>query len=158
MRTRAMKILAILVSVVVIAGCDTMRGVTRVAYFEPAPDNECVIEAAKSINGLTDIKYTTESGGRPLTLHGIEKANVIHRYSYTYKDIENDFYFSESYNGKVEFRHGYGCLNCYPPQELIDKIYPFIIQMENQLQEQCGVSGLVSGIQEFCSGVKCPSA
>lgn len=158
MRTRAMKVLTILISVAVIAGCDTMRGVTRVAYFEPVPDSECVIASAKSINGLTEIKYSTESGGRPLTLHGIEKANLIHRYWYTYKDINNNFYFVESYNGKVEFRHGYSCLNCYPPKEVIEKIYPFIIQMENQLQEQCGVSSLVSDVREFCSGVKCPSA
>ena len=153
-----MKLLAILISVIFVAGCGSIRGITRVAYFEPVPANECVIASAKSIEGLTEIKYATESGGRPLTLHGIEKENIIHRYWYTYKDIKNDFYFVESYNGKVEFRHGYGCLNCYPPQEVIDTIYPFIIKMENQLQDQCGVSSLASGVQEFCSGVKCPSA
>ncbi|WP_444901365.1 hypothetical protein ACJJIG_17615 [Microbulbifer sp. SSSA007] len=153
-----MKLVVILILAVFAIGCETIRGVTRVAYFEPVPANECVITSAKSIEGLTEIEYVTESGGRPLTLHGIEKTNVIHRYWYTYKGIENDFYFVESYNGEVEFRHGYGCLNCYPPQEAIDTIYPFIIEMENRLQEQCGVSSLASGVQEFCSGVKCPNA
>lgn len=133
-------------------------GGTRVAYFESVPANECVMASAKSIKGLTEIESVTESGDRPLTLNGIEKENIIHRYWYMYKGIKNDFYFVESYNGKVEFWHGYGCLNCYPPQETIDKIYPFIIQLENELQEQCGISSLASGLQEFCSGVKCPSA
>ena len=151
-----MKILSILFFAFAIVGCDTVRGVTRVAYFEPLPTRQCVVAAANSIEGLSAIKYTTESGGRPLTLHGIEKADVIHRYRYTYKGIENNFYFVESYSGKVEFRHGYGCLNCYPPQEIIDTIYPFIVEMETRVQEQCGIRDLKSGIQEYCNGVTCP--
>ena len=135
-----------------------MRGVTRVAYYETVPDNECVMASARSIDGLTDIEHITESGGRALTFRGIEEANLVHRYWYTYKGIKNDFYFVESYNGKVEFRHGYGCLNCYPPQEIIDTIYPLVVQLENKLQEQCGVSGLATGVKEFCSGVECPGA
>ncbi|ADZ92959.1 hypothetical protein GV054_18930 [Marinomonas mediterranea] len=153
-----MKKLLILIPIFFVTGCDTLRGVTRVAYFEPVPNKECVIATAQTIEGLTEIEHSTESGGRPLTLHGIEKANVVHRYWYTYKDIKNNFYFVESYNGKVEFRHGYGCLNCYSSQEVIDTIYPFIIQMESKLQNQCGVNNLTSSIKEYCSGVKCPSA
>jgi hypothetical protein len=154
---RKMKLLSIFILVIAILGCDTVSGISRVAYFKPVPTSECVIEAAKSIEGLAEIEYRTESGGRPLTLHGIERADVIHRYRYVYKGIRNNFYFVESYNGNVEFRHGYGCLNCDPPQELIDTIYPFIINLERQLQLQCGINNVSSGAKEFCGGVKCPS-
>lgn len=135
-----------------------MRGVTRVAYFESYPSNACVLSSVRAIDGVSNVEYSEEEGGKPLTLHGIEKPNIIHRYWYTYRGINNNFYFVESYDGSVEFHHGYGCLNCYPPQDVVDTIYPFILKLEMQLHDKCEIKDLESGVQEYCNGVECPSA
>lgn len=147
-----MKLLLFLTAIFAVSACDPMHGFTRVAYFESYPPDNCIITTTKTIDGVSEVGYMREVGGRPLTLHGIESPDVIHRYWYTYKNIENDFYFVESFNGRVEFRHGYGCLHCHPSQDVIDTIYPFILELESRLKEQCEIRELDSALQEFCSG------
>jgi len=151
-----LKCLFYLLVLLIVLGCDISRGVTRVAILEPIPPSECVLRTANDISGITEVTYSIEKGGRPLTLTGIKKADVIHRYWYVYKGVKNYFDFLESYNGRVEFRHGYGCMGCSPPQHEIDTVYPFIISLEKDLETKCDLQGLTSNVKEYCGGVKCP--
>lgn len=153
-----MKLILIITLSFLVSACDFVRGVTRSSSFSQYPNTECVLNATRSIDGVSSVRYTTEEGSKPLTMHGIEKPDIIHRYWYTYKDIENDFYFRESFDGSVELRHGYACLNCYPDQDIINTIYPFLTTVEEKLKSQCGVSIEPSNTYESCSGVVCPNA
>ena len=156
----AIKILfGLTILVLALVGCDYIHGVSRVSpEFQPYPRTECVLEAVKSIEGMSDVSYREESGSRPLTLRGVEKHDEIHRFWYQYKGLRNNFYFRVSYNGNTQLFHGYGCFNCTPPQEDVDRIYPAIIAVEQALETQCGISGLARSTKEFCSGVKCSGA
>jgi hypothetical protein len=140
----------------VLAGCDIIYGVGRgTNTFSPIPSDECVVQAVESIAGMSSVSFRLESGGRPLTLHGIEKPEVVHRFFYEYKGIRNNFYFLVNHDGSAEFHHGYLGMNYKPSQSDIDTIYPAILSVEDALQHHCGVIGLKSGIKETCSGVRC---
>ena len=139
-----------------LAGCDTFYGVSRYTdNFSPAPLDSCVIEAVESIDGISKVTFQVEDGGRPLTLHGIEKPDQIHRFWYEYKGIRNNFYFAVTYQGAVEYHHGYGCLNCRPPQAVIDKIYPVFASVEGAIEAHCGLVGFKARVKEGCAGVRC---
>jgi hypothetical protein len=104
---------------------------------------------------MSNVQYKIESGEKPLTVHGIENPDQIHRFWYDYKGIHNNFYFLVRCDGVAEFHHGYFCMNCTPPQKDIDTIYPAILAVEDAIQEQCGPSNLKTKITETCSGVRC---
>jgi len=139
-----------------VVGCDYIHGVSRVSTdFTPYPGSNCVVDAVKSIDGMSNVFYQKESGGRRLTLHGMEKPDEIHRFWYEYKGLRNNFYFLVDYKGHVQLHHSFGCLDCTPPQEQVDKIYPAILAVEEALESRCGITGLRSNIKEYCSGVHC---
>jgi hypothetical protein len=151
-----MKFLAFLVILCSVSACDTVRGVTRASdSFGSPPETNCVVEAVRSIKGISNVTYERELGGRPLTAHGIETPDVVHRYWYEYEGLRNNFYFTVKYDGTAELVHGYVCLNCTPPQEEIDKIYPAILAIEDALEANCSLEGLRSNVREYCVGVRC---
>lgn len=148
-------ILTVLITLM-LSGCDTFYGLNHTSNpFTPMPKMDCVLAVTKSIEGVSNTTYGTEEGSRPLTAHGIEKPDVVHRFMYTYEGLENNFYLSESYNGEVTFSHVYGGLHWVPPQEDIDKISPFFFKLESKLKEECNVINMQ--VSQYCSGVKCPS-
>ncbi len=147
------KILAIL-TLTLLSGCDTFHGISQSTNpFSPVPDMQCVLSATKSIEGISEVGYTTEEGGRPLTWKGIEKPNIIHRFWYQYNGVKGNFFISESYNSEATFHHSYGGLNWKPPQEDIDLISPLFGKLEAQLRGKCNIQNM--RIFNYCSGVKC---
>lgn len=142
--------------VLLVTGCDTINGVTRYTDTMPsAPSVKCVEEAISSIEDVESVSYSLEEGGRPLTLHGIEKPDVVHRFWYEYKGIKGNVFFVVHYNGTAEYDHSYGCINCTPPQELIDRLYPGMRAIDEAVKTRCG---LASPLNERCQGVSCGGA
>ena len=150
--------LAMLVMCLAIAACyDIYYGVgRRSAKFSPAPDDACVVKAVSSIDGMHDVAVQLESGSRPITRHGLQKADEIHRFRYEYRGIQNNFYFSTGYDGLTELCHFYGGLT-KPSQENVDALLPAMLEIEDVLQAQCGMTGLKEIMRQHCSGVRCGS-
>jgi len=151
-----MRKLQILLVIFFLVGCDTFYGISQQSNpFSPFPNMQCVLDSAGAIDGVLNLEYSTEEGGRVVTLSGIQQPEIVHRFRYTYKEIEGDFYFVQSYNDKATFGHSYGGLNWKPPQENIDNIYPFFSTLEDKLRKDCNFKSM--HVRNYCSGVKCPS-
>jgi hypothetical protein len=152
-----MKRLATLfVAGIVGAGCDMFYGILhKTQTFSPIPSDSCVVSAVQSIPGMSNVSSHLEAGGQPLTLHGIEKPDEIHRFSYEYYGVRSGFLYSVRYNGRAEFSHNYIYINRKPPQETIDRLYPALRAVDSALESQCGLVGLVASIREQCLGVRC---
>ncbi|WP_418358039.1 hypothetical protein ACNH6B_01760 [Shewanella basaltis] len=151
-----MRKIQIIFLVLLLVGCDTFYGISQHSNpFSPFPDVQCVLNSANSIKGVSNLEYSTEEGSRVVTLSGIQKPEVVHRFRYIYNEIESDFYIVQSYNDKATFGHSYGGLNWKPPQEDIDNIYPLFEQLEAHLRKDCNFQNMQ--VHGYCSGVKCPS-
>ena len=139
-----------------LTGCfDYVRGISHIRRDSPLPNNACIASAVKSISGVTDYEYKLELGVRPLTLHGIEKPNEVHRHTYRYSGLNGNFYFEVNYKGEVEYHHTYLYLDQIPPQTEINAIRPVMLKIEEGIEENCALPGFASGVTETCMGVKC---
>ena len=107
---------------------------------------------------MSHVESRLETGGRPLTLHGIEKPDQVHRFLYEYKAIHGSFYYILHYDGRAEFHHTYGSIRIKPPQAIIDTLYPAFGAVDDALESQCGLIDLKIAIHEICSGVRCGGA
>lgn len=135
------QILLVIVFSSVLIGCDRYYAVGMYSYeVSPIPDMQCILNSSSSIEGVEEVSYSIEEGGRPLTITGIQKPNVIHRFLYVYHGVEGGFHFIERYNGDVEFHHSYGGLNWVPPEEDVNAIRPLISELVNKLEIDCSVS------------------
>jgi hypothetical protein len=142
-----------------LGGCDVFYGVTHTSqHFVPLPTDSCVVNAVASIPGMNHVESRLETGGRPLTLHGIEKPDQIHRFLYEYKGVHGNFYYKLQYDGRAEFRHTFLSLGTKPPQATIDSLYPAFRAADDVLESQCGLIDLKAAIHEKCLGVRCGGA
>ncbi|MEQ8836431.1 MAG: hypothetical protein RID07_06465 [Lacipirellulaceae bacterium] len=137
-----------------IAGCDTLRGFTRTVHLDHYPSADCIVAAAEAVDGISNVSYSREQAGRAVMFEGIQPAGVVHRYRYTYRNLENNFYFLESHGDKIEFRHGYAGLSYDPPQKDVEMIYRVVIELERELEKRCNIDGLASRVEEYCNGVR----
>jgi hypothetical protein len=156
-----MKRLAILpVLILTLSGCDVIYGVSRNTpnTLEMVPDISCVTSAVSSVSGVSEVSHRIESGGRPLTLHGIEKPDQIHRFFYKYNGLSGNFYFLINYQAHAEFHHTYIEMNRKPPQSEIDQMRPVMRQIEQAIENRCGMTDLNRVIKETCYGVLCKGA
>lgn len=140
------------------AGCDTIYGVSHsTTDFTPIPPDSCIVAALQSIPGMSDVSSRLEEGGRPLTLHGIEKPEQIHRFFYVYSGVRGSLFYSVSFEGHAEFYHSYISINSRPPQDRVDRIYPAFKAVDEALETRCGMADLTLKIRETCNGVHCGS-
>jgi hypothetical protein len=137
-------------------GCDTYYGIIRTSTaFSPTPVDACVVDAIRSIDGMTHVSSQLESGGRRLTWHGLQRPDEIHRFLYEYRGLRSGFYLLVTSDGAAQLHQSYGGLNRIPPQKDVDTIYPALLTIEVALQRQCGADALGSKIKQLCSGVRC---
>jgi hypothetical protein len=143
-----------------LVGCDFIYGVSRSTpdTLQSVPDISCVTAVLPTIPGVTDVAYETELGGRPLTWHGVEKPNQLHRFRYKYNGLFGNFFFETNFKGHTAFYHSYLMMNRRPPQSDIDQIHPVMLQIESAIEAQCDVSNLRRTIRERCQGVSCTGA
>lgn len=104
---------------------------------------------------MSDVEYRIENGGRPLTAHGIEEPDQIHRYTYKYTGLNGNFYFKVNYEGETEFYHTYIDVNATPRQTDIVIIRQAMFKIEKRVADECGVVALSSSVTESCRGVQC---
>jgi len=149
------RIISATLILMIITGCDSIRGVSHIRNESPYPDQACIKKAVLAVPGISEFDYRGETGGRPLTVHGIEKPNQIHRYLYKYSKLNGNFYFIVNYEGKTEFHHTYIGINRTPPQKEIDLMRPVMFKIEKEIEKQCGLAGFSAGVIEHCMGVKC---
>ncbi|WP_049764453.1 hypothetical protein [Shewanella sp. MR-4] len=152
---RVAKILLTAFSMVILWGCDTTYGVSRYSPVGAVRlPIECMVEATKSVVGVSDVEHRTEEGGRELTFGGIQQPEIIDRFLYTYDGLNGNYYFRTNYKGIVEFRHTYIDINRRPPQSEIDKIRPVMIEIEISVSQQCQIDISAKTIED-CMGVTC---
>lgn len=138
-----------------LCGCDHIHGVRRVVSIAGgAPNTNCVLDALSKVSGVTEVRHQEELGSRPMTAQGIQKSDRIQRYFYAYDGLQNNFYFLTRYDGELFLHHGFGCLNCTPRQQDVDKIHPIIIMIEESLVATCNLERLRIE-HESCTGVRC---
>ena len=73
-----MRHVVVLLAAMPCASCDIFYGVFHSARdVSPIPSDSCVVNAIGAIPGITNVSSGVEAGGRPLTLHGVEKPDEI---------------------------------------------------------------------------------
>lgn len=139
------------------SGCDFWNGVIREYSLASPVEYSCVESVLAGHPMVEEYQYTQEYGGRELTWGGLQKPDQVHRFSYRLSGSEywTSFYFRARYNGMIEYRHAFGCLNCTPPQEEVDKFHPFMLDLERMLERECALSGVTDGATEYCHKVDC---
>jgi len=139
-----MKKIALLIFItncLILQGCDFQGGLVRYANFQTTLTPECVKEALENVEGLTDIRYSQPS-------------SKAHRFDYNVVAI-SDFlqYQTESFN-YIRYWNGYFFLNTIPDREDIDKIHPYLLDIDKSIEKECEIN-LASHIEEECSRMKC---
>jgi len=135
--------------------CDPIYGINRMTRLPSLPELDCVEQAIRSVPRVTGVRRWEAEGGRPLTLTGIKSPDHIYYFSYETGAAGAIIYFSEKYDGNVEYSQHLIRLHEHVPQEDIDEVRPIMIQVEAALEHQCGISQLPQKIEEYCSGATC---
>ncbi len=148
---RAMLVVAM--AAIGLMACDSLSGVIRSAEVPHLPNAACVVEALESIPGVTRVRHQIEEGGRPLTLHGVERPDTLHYYFYEVDGVPGSLYFVQDYLGRVDLRQGNVYLNREMPKKEFDTIYPVMRALERNLEQHCGLSDLTLAVQEYRSGI-----
>jgi len=151
-----MRHVVVLLAAMPCASCDIFYGVFHSARdVSPIPSDSCVVNAIGAIPGITNVSSGVEAGGRPLTLHGVEKPDEIHRFFYEYHGIRSSFFISVSYQGHADYFHDFIDINRKPSQDVIDRLHPVFSEVDRVLQTQCGMTNLALKVHETCRGVRC---
>jgi hypothetical protein len=110
----------------------------------------------QSVRGVEEVEYRVEEGGRQLTWSGIQKLEVIYRFTYDYEGLVGSFSFRTDYRGGSEFHHTYIKLNARPPQVEIAEIRPIMIEIERAIGTGCTLEVIATKVAEHCMGGQCP--
>jgi hypothetical protein len=105
---------------------------------------------------VEEVQYFETDGGRPLTWTGLKPPTRVHTFVYRDGSVLGALQVTIRYDGETNFSQHLVDINRKPPQETIDATRPVMRWIEEALQVQCGMAGLVTGIDEHCSGVECP--
>ena len=144
-----------LVLLALLMSCDPGYGIYRYARvsFMPAPARVGTI--VRETPGVDDVQYHSSEGGRPLTFTGIKSPDQVHTFSYHGgSNVQGTLQFVVNYKGRVEYSQSLMCLGRRPPKESIDASRPVMLQIEQRLEESCGLTNLSTSVEEICRGVK----
>jgi predicted small secreted protein len=139
-----------------LTACDHLSGVSRDATIAVADlPMDCVVEATKSVPGVTDVAYQTESDGQTLTLDGLKPSAVVHRVKYLYSGLHGNLYFRKDYKGATTFAHTYLGINQTPPSDEIELIRPAMEKIENSIALRCPTLATLAQARETCLDSAC---
>jgi len=144
------------IAILAASGCDFLYGVNRHTRLPTAPDFECVGQVIRRAPGVDDVEYRRTAGGRPLTWTGLKPPTDVHTYLYRDGEILAALQVTIEYDGRTDFSQHLLDINRKPPQSQIDASRPVMHWIEEQLETECGITGLASAIEEWCKGVECP--
>lgn len=141
-----------------LCGCDPIYGVRRSASLDEMPTLECVHQAIASTPGIAQVRYRQDTGGRPLTLSGIQAPDQTSSFTYVGgqgSHIWGTLQLTRNYRGEVAFQQTQLSMGEPPPQEDIDATRPLMQLIERKLESECGLVQLKTDVSESCIGVKC---
>jgi hypothetical protein len=143
----------------IITGCDVMYGTLRKAPLPSVPSLDCVQRVVESTPGIIKVNYSHDEAGTAVTLSGLKSPASI-TYNYFYRGEEDTHIIGvlqihKDYRGIVSLSQNLFDINKKPPQSDIDASRPVMAHIEQHLESECGMTGLVASIKETCRGVTC---
>jgi len=147
------KILISILIVSILTGCVPKTfGVGRLAYLENIkPNFNCIKLSLEDIDGVSNVHYQIEEGGRPITWHGLEAPNKVHRFEYSFKGIYNaNLFFITDYENNTDYHHSMSAVDYEKGQELTTSFYPFMKNLELLIEKRCGLPNFREDIIPFC--------
>lgn len=139
---------------VTLIGCEFGHGVAHIAPVQPPTGWDCIERTLRSMPGVRSVTHWVGGGGQRSAVHGGEKAEELHYYSYTGDDGGGIFYFIVSPNGSVLYRNSIST-HSKLSQDFIDAILRKMRDLEQTLNGKCGLGNFVPLIQESCSDGTC---
>jgi len=142
------KLLALIFTfLVLLNGCDTGYGISRIAKVDSLPDFNAVVSHIKKYPEIEEVKYWQNEGGRPLTFSGIQQATQVYYISYKgSKNIAGTIHFTKDYEGNIAFQQYLIFLNRPVPKEMIEATVPIMQRIEKDLEEKFGFTNLQKNI------------
>lgn len=134
------RVLIVLLASVMLAGCDTISGVSRGSKVHMLPDIAAVKARIESYPEVKEVKFWQAAGGRPITLTGLHKAEEVFYLSYTDRaSVRGILMFTRDYKGVVSYSQYLIDINRRPPQPWIDATWPVMKKIERDLIEDFGL-------------------
>lgn len=151
-----LSIAVFLMGVLLVACCDVLYGVRRIATIPNSHNLDCVRAVLQRTPGIQAVVYEHSEGSRPLTITGMKPPDQIHKFSYKGDQVQGILMISIDYTGKATLYQSLAEIGRRPPQSFIDNTLPIMRLVERELESQCGIRRLPGSIDEYCYGVECP--
>jgi len=120
------------------------------------PSPAVVGRVVQETPGVDEVHYRSYEGGRPLTLTGIKSPDQIHAFRYRGgSNVHGSLQFVVDYKGTVEYSQNLMRMGIRVPQEWIDATRPVMLNIEANLERDCGLTNLSASVRESCLGVRC---
>ena len=133
-----------------------MLGWYRSYDFEKqVPNFQCIKDSLASSDNVTSVSYRIDVGGKPLTLHGIEKPNQLHRFFYKLNGVSNNFYFNVNYLNETSYSHGVAATENQEAEKLVNIFKPFILKFESKIEAKCNFTLPNTIIRTTCDIESC---
>ena len=143
----------LIISGILITGCDVHYGVYRKAHISDFIDHKCIESSLNSIKEVSNIKYTLKSGDPSVTANSKE-GYASHCYHYTIEGI-NGFVSVLTNNNGSQVTQFSSAINRPPPQKSIDTIRPTMDKIETEISSHCEIEDFSSLVEEICNKVEC---
>ena len=131
---KKLKLLILASTTVFIYSCSAPVGVWRKSPYSKPLNIDCIKKAFHDIENVeyryAGKKVTDEDDwGHPLV--------NVYRFNYTYKSINNSFFFIVNKGNRVEYRHEYTVLSKDYRKNSVDEIRSFMNKIENNIGKYC---------------------
>ena len=144
----------VILSALLIVGCDAQYGVVRKAEVPDFVDYKCIEQSLESIQEVSRVKYTF-MGGNPDMTENMRDAYARHRYHYTVDNINS--FVSVLTNNKGTEVALFTTKNRRPPsQKAVNTIRPVMDKVQVAISDHCKIENFTSLVTETCTKVQCP--
>lgn len=134
-------LLALVLSFVLITGCDPMCGVVRQARVPFMPEPASIASTIRATPGVDDVDYGW-------TLNESKPPDQIYWFEYRGgTNIHGSIYFGVDCKRQVIYRQSFGHIGRLSQSEL-DAMHPVMLEIEKRLATDCGLTNLPSDVVE----------
>lgn len=131
----------LILAISVLFGCDSFHNFSRTIRLDSSVEHECIKIALGNVEQVKNVKYELRSGGRPLTLTGIQDSDIHHYYYYEIEDLYGHIILTKDYKNTSEIIQGYPTYNLKNNQATINKINYVIEEIQNSVEKECEIKG-----------------
>lgn len=143
----------LIISGLLITGCDAHYGVYRTAEINNFINHKCIELSLNSVPELANIKYTFLYGD-PSYNSNMKEGHAMHRYHYAFKEINGFVSVLNNKNG-TQITQFSTANRRPPPQKNIDRIRPVMDKIEIAISNHCEINSFSSLVEETCKKVEC---